>query len=494
MISIESAYNSGAPLLVIESQDPQQTINTIINEFGDDADGKTIVRWDIIRTLAGLNEKGSKFVASLDPTQIIRLSECLGQLSNLEKDAEGIVFLLNAHRYWNDPDVVQGIWNLRDNLKPKGATLIMLTNDAKSLPDELKSDVVILTDTLPTPKEVEKLVDSIFEDAGVKKFGNKNKVIDLLMGVPAFGAETALSMNINGGKVDLVGLREGKRRMIEQTPGLSVWRGAESFKDIGGYRNATSFLMDVINGRDAPKAILFLDEVEKMFAGTAGDNTGVSQDFLGAFLSWSQKRGMLGVIFIGGPGTGKTLVATATGNEAGIETIVGDIGAMKTSALGSSEQRFRTMLNVVDAVAQGTVLCIATCNSIQSLPPEFRRRFKLGTFFFPFPSKEDRKTIWEIYLKKFKLVAQPIPDDDGWTGAEISNCAEIAYRLNRSLVEAAKFVVPVSIAAADQMDRLCREAHNRYVSASYSGVYKYPKMEANAIAETGTPVRRTIRS
>ena len=91
---------------------------------------------------------------------------------------------------------------------------------------------------------------------------------------------------------------------------------------------------------------------------------------------------------------------------------------MQSSLVGGSGERLRGALQVVDAISQGRSLWIATCNSITTLPPELRRRFTLGTFFFDLPSVAERQAIWEIYLKKWNLDGE-LPDDEGWTGAEI---------------------------------------------------------------------------
>ena len=64
-------------------------------------------------------------------------------------------------------------------------------------------------------------------------------------------------------------LWERKRQIIEQTPGLSVWRGGETFEDIGGVENVKSFLRAVLAGINPPRVIVFIDEIEKAFAGTA---------------------------------------------------------------------------------------------------------------------------------------------------------------------------------------------------------------------------------
>ncbi|MGD0124007.1 MAG: hypothetical protein ABSF46_01515 [Terriglobia bacterium] len=96
------------------------------------------------------------------------------------------------------------------------------------------------------------------------------------------------------------------------------------------------------------------------------------------------------------------------------------------------EQAVGAALQIIDAVSQGRVLFIATGNSITSLPPELRRCFMLGTFFFDLPTAEERETIWEIYFKKYG-VSGDLPNDEGWTGAEIKECCRQAHRLGITL-------------------------------------------------------------
>jgi SpoVK/Ycf46/Vps4 family AAA+-type ATPase len=220
--------------------------------------------------------------------------------------------------------------------------------------------------------------------------------------------------------------------------------------------------------------------------------SGVTQDQLGILLSYMQDQAAAGMIFVGPPGAAKSAVAKAAGNEAGIPTIQLDLGAAKGSLVGQSELQIRNALKVITAVSNGRSLWIATCNAIADLPPELRRRFTLGTFFFDLPDAAERAAIWEIHIANYfghevrsegrvargkKSVPRvstlgPRPADDGWTGAEIRNCCEIAWRLGCSLVEAAAFIVPVSRSAADQIQRLREQADGRFLSASAPGVYR----------------------
>ena len=257
-------------------------------------------------------------------------------------------------------------------------------------------------------------------------------------------------------------------------------------EDIGGCDNVKRFLKAVIQGEEPPRVIVFCDEIEKAFAGTGTDTSGTKTEMTGTILSWMQDREADGVIFIGPPGAAKTAVAKATGNGAGIPTIAFDLAAMQNSLIGASGERLRAALSVIDAVSQGRSLWIATCNGITTLPPELRRRFTLGTYFFDLPTAEEREQIWKIYLAKYG-VSGDLPDDDGWTGAEIKECCRKAYRLHMPLLEAAQYTVPVARSAAEQIKSLRQSATGKFLSASAPGIYRW---EENAITPlTGRRLR-----
>ena len=64
-----------------------------------------------------------------------------------------------------------------------------------------------------------------------------------------------------------------------------------------------------------------------------------------------------------------------------------------------------------------------------------------------------------------------MPDDTGWTGAEIRQCCELAWRLQCTLLEAADYVVPVSRSAASQIEELRGQAHGRFLSRLLPGLF-----------------------
>jgi len=110
-------------------------------------------------------------------------------------------------------------------------------------------------------------------------------------------------------------------------------------------------------------------------------------------------------------------------------------------------------------------------------PPELKRRFKRGIFFFDLPSAEEREAIWRIYEAKYELPAQDRPDDSGWTGAEIEQCCFTAWDLDLSLVEAATKVVPVARSNAKVIEALRTLASGTFLSASHPGVYEREESE-----------------
>ena len=135
-------------------------------------------------------------------------------------------------------------------------------------------------------------------------------------------------------------------------------------------------------------------------------------------------------------------------------------------------------MKVIHAVSGGKTLWIATCNSLAALPPELKRRFKLGTWFFDLPDAAEREQIWNIYREKFNLtVAQTKPlHNEEWTGAEIETCCEMAFNLDIEPKEAAEYIVPIAKQASDSIEKLRAGAESRFLSASYPGTYQRNKV------------------
>lgn len=469
-----AARRVSTPILNIRTPDPASSIALVTNAVKTDT--TPLVLWDTMRGLVGLNELGkeeiSRLLGETSPSAVISPVEVLTSFYRAAEDT--VLFLSNAHRFWTDPAVTQGIWNVRDVFKAQGAMLILLTIPGATLPPELAQDVLTVYEPLPGPQDLERIVFELYRsaDLGAPNVDMAKKAVDALIGLAAFPAEQSTAMCLHREGLDVRALWERKRQAIEEIPGLSVWGGRETFDDIGGCENVKRFLRALIAGAEAPRVVVFCDEIEKAFAGTGTDTSGTKTEMTGTILSWMEDREADGVIFIGPPGAAKSAIAKATGNTAGIPTIAFDLSAMQNSLIGASGERLRAALAVIEVVSQGQSLWIATCNAITNLPPELRRRFRLGTYFFDLPTADERLQIWEIYKAKYGVSGEP-PADDGWTGAEIKECCRKAYRLRMPLTEAAQYTVPVSRSAAEQIKALRQMASGKFLSASTPGIYSW---------------------
>lgn len=492
-----AALRTGVPLMCVRTFDAQSAIEGI-KTLKTNSEYHFFV-WDIVTGIRAL-PKGPKETQALSemvnkacadaglPIEMtIDVSGAISALVYALKIADylpgdTVLFISNAHLFFEQPAVIQAIWNTRNSFKEKGKLLVMLTNSGAILPGELSSDVLILDEPLPSDETLQRCVTDMFESA--QKANPKitppsadtlAQATKALTGLPYFPSEqsVAMCMDIKAGSLDITALWERKRQAINQTRGLQVLSGSESLDDIGGLSQVKEYLCRVMEGKDAPNLILFLDEVEKAFAGSGTDTSGVSTKLTGSMLEWTEDKQIRGMLSLGIPGVGKSQLCKAIGNKYGKPVIKFNLPAMESGIVGSSNEYLRSAQAMIDSISGGKVFMIATCNSVSSLPPELRRRFSAATFFFDAPeTQSERNAIWGIYKAKYQLTGDT-PKDAGWTGAEIKNCAYTAYTLNVSLVEASKYIIPVTVSDKHRIEALRRDSSGKYLSASYDGVYQY---------------------
>ncbi len=470
----KSARRAGCPLLCIRTADPAATMQ-LLQSGAFNGSVPPLLQWDIVQGLRKANKPGEQAMTDAD----IKSEDTVGPVDALIAAArlpeQSILFIHNAHRIINEQGVSQALWNLRDTFKRSDRTVVLLC-PSLDLPIEIQQDVLVLDEPLPDLPALEAIIRGTYQGAKLPAPDDAlvAKAADAILGLAAFPAEQVCAMSITKAGLNIEQLWERKRQAIEQAKGLSVWRGNERFADIGGYANLKGFLCQVIAGQRPMRGVVFLDEIEKAI-GTGQDTSGVSQDMLGQLLAWMNDNDARGLLLVGPPGTSKSMFAKATGNQAGVPTIAFDMGGMKGSHVGESEASMRSALKVCDAVTQKQALVIGTCNSIEALPPELRRRFTLGVFFVDLPDADERDGIWNIYENRYGVTGKR-PADQGWTGAEIKTCVSTACDLNLTKIQAAEYIVPVAKSAAERIEKLRNSASGRYISASYSGVYQKPEV------------------
>lgn len=481
---------AAAPIVAINTPDPASTIRDIraLNSTAP------TVQWNIVDGVSSMNSLANAAVAAMHtvegqlmPAALISSNpvEAL-RLMKLHLPNDSISFMHNAHFYAEPTTgdahkpVIQGIWNLRDKWKNQRSTLVMLAPGIQ-MPPELRNDVALIDEQLPTEKEMEAIVARGLARGESKPVGKrmKRRLVAAVRGLSAFNAEGVIAMGVNHKtrRPEMEMVWEHKIKLIEQTRGLKVYRKGPTFADIAGSHNIKTFLSRMAKGKWVPDLVVFLDEFEKTLRSAQTESSGTTADQQKTFLVKMEDNQWRGVVVYGFSGTGKSFLAKAFGNEVGVPTVEADLGGMKNMWVGSSEQNMRAFIKTIEAMGGKKVFFIATCNSLVELPPEVKRRFWDGIWFGDIPNRQEKDDVWAMYRKIYAIPgAVARPNDDGWTQSEIKLCCLKSSEMNISLNEASKYLTITTKAMGDQgVEQMRIAASGKYLSTEHPGVYVYNK-------------------
>lgn len=501
---------AGVPLSFFESQDPAATIIQCTRQLNGQADSVPMVQYDIsamLRPVAG-NKAGEAWLLSPAGQEIAQAAPMgpgavfqamanhppvvpMLEDGSPKLDGEGnqiqvggIVFVHNAHRLLQDFGSVQAIWNCRDSFKASGAGLVLIGCSA-SVPAELRNDVPIFQEDVPTEADIDRIVRGICEDQAIDVATlEMPRVIDGLIGyLSAFNVEQAFCLSLKskaeGGGVDYDQLWKLKVAGLKAL-GLEITLPTEGFDSIGGNEGAKQLARYHLNGLEKPRGVLWCDEIEKANAGAQAGNLdgGASMAVTEHFLFWTAEHRVKGFLLTGVPGSGKSKLAKVIAAVAGCPCIRFSMSGVKGGIVGSTESNVRGALASVYALTQGRVLLVSTSNAVDTLSPELIGRHTLGIIFFDYPTAEESKAIWAYYMAKYKLTGEIPRQAVNWVGREIEFCCERAHLWQIPLSEAAATVVPECISNAAKLDQVRRSAHGRFLSAAHPGFYQIETVQA----------------
>jgi len=424
----------------------------------------------------GRSGRAEQSAEEADPLAAVR---SLARLADGQKPV--LLVLLNLHRFLSAPELVQAVaehvlWGRRSR-----ATLVVLS-PAVSIPAELQRLFVVLQHRLPDRQQLAEIGRQIATEPGEWPQGREQEaVLDAASGLTRYEAENAFSLAlVRHGRVTAEAVWELKVGALRAGGLLQLWRCAEGFASLAGLRHLKEFCRRCLlsPARHDPE------------------------------------RRPRGVMLLGVPGTGKSAFAKALGAETGRPTLLLDIGALMGSLVGQTEQNIRRALQTAEAMAPcilfvdeiekalsgvassgrtdsgvtarlfGTLLTwlsehrsevyfMGTCNDISKLPPEFTRAERFDAIFFiDLPDRQTKEAIWRLYLDRFRLPEQPLPEDRHWTGAEIRACCRLAALLDVPLRDAAANVVPVAVTASDAVEQLRSWADGRCLDSERPGRYR----------------------
>lgn len=389
-------------------------INTVEELRVEDEISKTVERfseldlyvWSITKGL--MQDADGKLVGVKDagPDEVFKAIE--------DKGDNCLVILRDFHPYFVDPIVVRACRDALKLAKKTGTTYIFISPEMK-LPPELSSEIHTIEFDLPDETALGEVLAALIE-VNKKRVHKETReaAVKAARGLTTCEAENVFSLALgNGGGLDPMVIAREKASVIKRSGSLELYESTEEMDNVGGLLSLKHWL----------------SLRERSFTKEARD------------FGLPEPRGML---LVGVPGSGKSLVAKAVASAWKKPLLRFDVGAIFGSLVGESEAGMRRAIATAEAVApcilwideiekafagvgnSGTndsgvtarvfgslltwmqekkspVFVCATANKIYALPPELLRKGRFDEIFFvDLPDEHERKDIFSIHLAKRK--------------------------------------------------------------------------------------------
>lgn len=354
------------------------------------------------------------------------------------------IVLKDVHHQLNNPEIIARLKSqaLKTIYREDVYVTIFLVNTALVIPPELENLITIFDIPLPQHQEI---VATIKDYAHGFRLNLDEDVLNELAvsfkGLSDFEIRQILNLAYqeNGTleKSDKLLILKEKEQIIKKSGLLEIIHFEANLSSVGGLVKLKEYL--------TAKARIF-------------NHLGEAKKF-GIDLP-------KGLLIVGMPGCGKSLTAKATANLFEVPLLRLDIGKLMGKYVGESEDNLRKAIKTAEAVSpcvlwidelekafagvggsgggsdittrlfgnfltwlqekESSVYVLATSNDVSKLPPEFLRKGRFDELFLvELPNAEERRSIFEIHLKKRGKFDSSIDtikllkETDGFSGADI---------------------------------------------------------------------------
>lgn len=485
-------------LITPEEERAEQAIDKIAK---DNAEYKRIFVWTVTR---GMVEYGQ----SRQSTQHNTVSPEAAIEWTIRQKESGIYIFKDLHPFIEGPVITR--W-LRDAIASfKGSDkIVILMSPVQVLPIELEKEVVVLDYPLPNLSELNQVLSRRLDKSRTKRLTteDREKLLKAALGLTEDEAEKVYRKaqvkagKLTGDEVDIV-LSE-KKQLIRRNGILEYIEEDATINSVGG-----------------------LEELKKWLTQRSDAFTEKAREY-----GLPQPKGML---ILGVPGCGKSLIAKTTSRLWGLPLLRLDMGRVYDgSTVGRSEANLRSALKTAESISpailfideldkafaggagsgdsdggtsgrifgsfltwmqekKSPVFVMATANRVERLPGEFLRKGRFDEIFFvDLPSSAERRDIFEIHLGKRRSdisrfdLEQLTKVSDGFSGAEIEQAIVAAmydaFAQDREftqldIIAAIKATLPLSRTMTEQVTALRDWAGQRARPASAS-VAEYQRLE-----------------
>ena len=303
--------------------------------------------WDTVNgvtpyKISNMSKSGVKSDKETDIDVV--MANVADELKDKEREKYLYISFINPH-YWLDdnPTLTHFLEQYNEMLPPSRVRILLITPDVP-LPDSINDLIVTLPFDPPSHSELVEYLHNVVEgvegwedDEGSVELNEEDydNICHVGAGMSKAGFEMYSSLAIveaaagmDSGVItakDITkGINQGKTEIVNKNDILELYQ-PEDMKDVGGMENLKEWV--------AKRAGCYSDEASEF---------GIESP--------------RGLVFVGIPGVGKSLAAKAIANEFGVPLIRLDFGKMFNSFVGKSEERMRTALSMIEAMAPVCVL------------------------------------------------------------------------------------------------------------------------------------------
>lgn len=420
----------------------------------------------------------------------------------------GIYIFKDLHPFSDSPEVTR--W-LRDAIASFKGTqkCIILMSPVQQVPIELEKEVVSLDFALPSIQELDQVLSQQLEQYQLRRLGQdgREKLLKATLGLTRDEAEKVYrKAYVTSGRLtedEVPVVLSEKKQLIRRNGILEFIEDDESIDSVGGLEELKHWLHQ--------RSDAFTERARAY--------------------GLPQPKGML---ILGVPGCGKSLIAKTTSRLWGLPLLRLDMGRVYDgSTVGRSEANLRNALKTAESISpailfideldkafagsagsadsdggtssrifgsfltwmqekKSPVFVMATANRLERLPGEFLRKGRFDEIFFvDLPTQDERQAIFQIHLSKRRQDISRFDLDqlssiaEGFSGAEIEQAIVAAmyeaFAQDREftqldIIAAVKSTMPLSKTMNEQVTALRDWARQRARPAA-SSVAEYQRME-----------------
>lgn len=456
---IEQLVTAAIPIIWINSFEERRVIEELINSdaiIGLDKTENIInprVKFKLWSASQGLVDIVDKSYIDYDkllpqnnntvgnPT--VAFTDISNELIHYSHHDRMVVIMRDFHKYCSgNPMPVRKLRDLYKHLATNSKYIIIIGSSC-DIPDEIQKEIMYVNYDFPSKNDINNILNSILNSiiySPSSKIDSKNKnyriavhrgesrkykviyteeerelIIKSAQGLTKteIAASIANSIYNNDGVIDYKIILKQKEEIIKRSEILEMWSNIEDMENVGGNEELKTWL------------------TQRKYALTGkATNFGI--------------RPPKGVLFVGVPGSGKSLFAKAISQLYNLPLVRLDFGKIFAGLVGSSEKNMRRMITLVEALSPCLLFCdeiekglsgtgssnfsdggtssrvfgtfiqwmtdktkpvfiVATANDVSQLPAELLRKGRFDqNWFIDLPSEEERKDIFKIHLKKIK--------------------------------------------------------------------------------------------